>query len=135
MLEFNTKDFSTRKTVKIDGHVYHVRPSGAGDQLKLDRVLSKLTALQESVRKSKRSEGAAELQQIVKLQEEGIRIVSDRYDDGEGGKKSFELILNMSVDERINLERAIFGQVSQEDIATIEGLEKVEATTDGKTTT
>lgn len=140
MLEFNTKDFSTRKAVKIDGHVYHVRPSGAGDQLKLDRVSQKLMDLAEQIKRRKdKTETAKDLEQIVKIQEEGIRIVSDRYDDGEDGKKAFDLILSMSTEERINLERAIFGQVSPEEIATLEGLGKVEAATgeatDGKART
>lgn len=137
MLEFNTKDLSTRVEAKIDGHVYRVRPSGAGDQLKMDRVAAKLTALSEAIaRRKNKAETAKDLEAIVALQEEGIRIVSDRYDDGVGGKKSFNLILNMSAEERIKMERAIFGEVAPEDIATLEDLGKVEATakkaTDGK---
>lgn len=127
LLEFNTKNLETRKRVKIDGHEYSVRPAGAGDDMKMNIVLAKLKKLDEEIVATKRDTTAKDYEAIALIQKEGIKIVSDRYDDGGNGTKSFKLISSLAGIERIELEKHIFGLVALDSIASLEGLDEVEA--------
>lgn len=127
MLELHTKDLDSRKQAKIDGHVYTIRPAGAGDDMKLNVVLAKIKANAEKVTR-KKVETAKDIAEVAELQAEAIRVVSARYDDGGDGSKAFELISTLSPVDRYKIEEQVFDLVPLESIASLKTLEKVEET-------
>ena len=120
-MELNTRDLSARKSVKIDGHDYVVRREGAGDDMRLNTVLAQMRKLVDSV--SKKEESYKDLLSLAELQADGIRVVSRRYDDGGDGTKAFELISNLSGDERVEIERQIFGEPLGEALAILDKID------------
>lgn len=125
MLELNTTDLASRKKVKIDGHIYTVRPSGAGDDMKLNMVLAQLKKLAEKADKNK-NETAKDITTIAELQKQAIKVVSDRYDDGGDGSKAFDLITRLSPTDRYALEAQIFDLVPLEEISSLDTLAEIE---------
>lgn len=125
MLELQTQSLESRKQVKIDGHVYTVRPAGAGDDMKLNLVLAKIKRLAEKANKTKK-ESAKDIEEVAQLQKEAIQVVSSRYDDGADGSIALELISKLSPADRYSIEAKIFDLVPLEAIASLDTLAKVE---------
>lgn len=125
MLELNTNDLGTRPSVMIDGHPYTVRQEGAGDSLKINELLRDTKKVQEEFTKSKsKEETSKDLENLVDLQSRMIKIIAARYDDGGDGSKSYDLISKLSNQERMLLERKIFGQ-NGESLVALDEVEQV----------
>ena len=113
MIEFSTSSLSSRKRVKIDGHVYTVRRMGAGEELDASTVIRELKKLSSRINKSNNySEKDMEL--YDKLQARSLDIFVGLFDDGGDGTKSRELIGKLSFEDRTEMVKQIFSVDTKE---------------------
>lgn len=103
MISISTKDLSNRKTVEIDGHPYHVRELGAGDELALsqasrqiDRLQDRLRAIGSKTTKDAQQQSKKASDEIIVVHEKILSIYAGLFDDGGDGSKSRSLVGSLS---------------------------------------
>lgn len=110
MLSINTSNNKSRRQVEIDGVVFTVRKTGAGEELVLMQKMRELQALQ------KKYEGKdvpdSEQGTLLNLSQELLNIMGACYDDGGDGSKAQELINKSSWEDLKDYHDYIFGETS-----------------------
>lgn len=109
MLEISTNQLKARKKVEIDGHPYIVRKLGAGEQLAINQLLRKATALGQKFEDGKSTE--QDEIEAENISERMVSILVGLFDDGGDGSKARTLVSSLNENE----VRELFVQIFPED--------------------
>lgn len=107
MLEISTNNLSSRKKIKIDGHVYTVRKLGAGEEMDINSIIRELNKISKR-NKGKKDLSPADEAEFNRLQERSLAIYAGTFDDGGDGSKALALIKGLSYEDRGELHKQIF---------------------------
>lgn len=122
---YSTSDYIKTKTGKIDGTVYTIRRMGAGDELDIAAISSKVLRLQEqielmrdSIKNAKDEEATLKavaensdvMEKLAEEQSKLERVYASLFDDGGDGSKSLALVHKLGHEGVKNLLDDIFGE-------------------------
>lgn len=111
MLSINTSENKSRRQVEIDGVVFTVRKTGAGEELVLMQKMRELQALEKQYKGKEIPDSVQD--KFFLLSQELLRIMGACYDDGEDGSKTQELINKSSWEDLKDYHDYIFGESSE----------------------
>lgn len=122
---YSTSDYIQTKQGKIDGTVYTIRRMGAGDELDIAAISSRIVRLQAQIDEMKRSidnakteeesmeaigQNADALEKLAKEQANIERVYISLFDDGGDQSKSRELVHRLGHEGIKSLLNDIFGE-------------------------
>lgn len=122
---YSTSDYIKTKTGKIDGTVYTIRRMGAGDELDIAAISSKVLRLQEQIEllrdgiKNAKDEEATlkvvaensdAMEKLAEEQAKLEKVYASLFDDGGDGRKSLALVHKLGHEGVKNLLDDIFGE-------------------------